>query len=727
MFCMVSLLASFLIYGNAFWGASLLAPLDLGPDIFTQYRFMDPEADGVPDNHYIVDQFTYDLPLQYVIYQAYQKGEIPWWDPFTYGGRPLLADAHINGTDPIRLLCNFTLPFALAYNWTYILKGLVIGLGMFLLLRHLKIEVWLALILALTYQFSGWFAAYFGHPWISGSFAYFPFLWLFWMKALGGRTAFWAGAGSLTMACIFYAGNLQSHTYPVLFGGAFLLAVFWRDFSNFWKSLAVVAFSGIVGALLAAPVLFNQVEFYLVGVRAVTTSRPYWEYLGSGLISLGAFYPWMFGTFRTLDVGKLIRASGTAYFLFCGVGVYFFALWQAFRGGRAKGSPSLAWAISIILISLYLLIVATPLSAIFYTRCAPLAGMGLVVLAALGIQSLVEKSFPHRKFAILAAGVVVFCAISSSFLALVVYPRYQDKIEQLVLSQDKENISFTSAPSLRKAQVASFPNEVSLLNPEAAITLAAAIYLFVVLISGNPLKRSSLVIILSLSAIPVFLFYGRYKPKHDIAQWETMKLGGPAQQTAMHAAGSFKRLRENPDMPLAKFVFPNALAALYGVHVVHGYSALQPVSLYLYPGSANAPPKSWIADLEGNPPIAVTSNGFARFPVNPSNEASAPSRILTESLNSVTISWDSGKSGNLIRTDTYYPGWIASTGDGYPIPVEKLAPCFSVLDFSKSLSNSTSLTLQYRPSFWNYAFVCLALGVGFSTLSMTYQFIPRKW
>ncbi len=97
----------------------LLALLDIAPALFSKYRYVDPAASKIPANHFIIDQLTYDLPLQYTIYNSYRAGEVPWWDQYTYGGRPLLADAHINGTDPLRVLLYCLLPFEAAYNWTF--------------------------------------------------------------------------------------------------------------------------------------------------------------------------------------------------------------------------------------------------------------------------------------------------------------------------------------------------------------------------------------------------------------------------------------------------------------------------------------------------------------------------------------------------------------------------------------------------------------------------------
>lgn len=711
LFLLVSLLVSLGVYREAMWGQKLLAPLDLGPDIFQHYAFMDEQADGIPDNHYIVDQFTYDLPIQYAVYNAYRAGEIPWWDPYTYGGRPLLADAHINGTDPIRLLCYFTLPFELAYNWNYILRGIVTGLGMFALLRYLGIRPALAILLGLAYQFAGWFAIHFGHPWIQGAFVYYPFLWITWSQGLVTKFGPHAAWSALLAAGIFYAGNLQSHTYLILFSAAFLLAVLWKERHHFWRAVFITMISGIVGTMLAAPVLLNQIEFYLIGVRTPSAAGPWWQFFGSAIISLCSFYPWMLGSFRTLDVGRFVMATGMAYFLFAGIVVYFFAFWYGWVGRKSEGRNRLAWAISIILIGTFLLVIGTPLSKIFYARCAPLAGMGMIVLAGLGLQLVLNHNFSHRRFPILVTLIVVMCALGSSGLAWFVYPKYQALIEQKVLEKDQANTSFTSAPALRKFQVTNFAREVSLGNPEAALTLLASVFLMVLLLrSGSvPVKGTALAAILALSLLPVFSFYARYRPAHDIALWQRLKEGGPAQKAAMVQTGPFRRLQEGEGTQLAAYVFPNALSVLYQVHVVHGYSALQPASFHVPPKNPATFPPAWMADTHLGDTASSAPVASVRFQSGSSMENLTPLPILQETWNSVQVA-PAGEGQTLIlRTDTYFPGWTARTAQGSTLSSALLSPFFSQINLPAN--SKGTITFTYWPHYWKLALICFFAGL----------------
>src|ERR1051326_6393731 len=129
IFLVLSICATVFIYREALWGDRLLAPLDVGPTLFSKYRWMDPQASGVPKNHYILDMFDFELPRQLAAYQSLHLGEFPWWEPYSDGGHPLAAEAHNNLTDPFRLLLYHLFPFVLAFNWVLPLHSLFAGLG----------------------------------------------------------------------------------------------------------------------------------------------------------------------------------------------------------------------------------------------------------------------------------------------------------------------------------------------------------------------------------------------------------------------------------------------------------------------------------------------------------------------------------------------------------------------------------------------------------------------
>lgn len=369
-FAAANMLLLLFVFRGALWGGALLAPLDIPPALFTQYQYVQPAQPPVPANHHIIDAIYYDLPLQKTIYESYRRGEAPWWDPYSFAGRPLLADAHINGTDWVRVLCYRLLPFEAAYNWTRILHFLISGLGMLLLLRAFGFEAFVSVMLALTYEFAGGFACFFCHPWVQASFLFYPFLWLLWDAAWRTSLGWREGVAGVLAAGVFYSGNIQSHAYLPVFALAFCGGYAGRSRAGWGRALRIVAVSGLLGALLAAPVLLNEIEFYALGLHMTAPSPP----LGllAGAASLSGLYPWLLGTFRTLDVGRVLGFSGLGFCVYIGSAAFVLAL-LALRAPLAAAFVARRRMAAWLVFFYFGLILSTPLRVALYTRSCGLA------------------------------------------------------------------------------------------------------------------------------------------------------------------------------------------------------------------------------------------------------------------------------------------------------------------------------------------------------------------
>jgi hypothetical protein len=692
LFLLCSVLVCLAVFRGAFWGSRILAPIDIAPAIFSKYRYIDPKAGNVPANHYIIDQLTFDLPLQQTIYEAYRRGEIPWWDPYTCAGCPLLADAHVNGTDPVRILCYLTLPFVSAYNWNLILKSMLTGLGMFVLLRHLRFSLLVSLSLALTYQFAGCFAIFFGHPWIQASLCYYPFLWAAW-SAWTQRPS-WRCAGFSAVLCglIFYSGNVQSHAYLPLFALCFLTGYGLNHRKTLPSLVRLLSFSILVGAALAVPVLLPEIELYFNNVNPLHSS---WSLL-AGLFSLSAIFPWALGTFRTLDLGKLTGNDALGFVVFIGSAAFLLAMLGCRKGARILPEQKPARRTAIALAIVYFAVCSTPLLKFLYTRLAPIAVIALVVLAAFGLTTLRERSFPKLGWTIMAATLMV--SILLNFAAFVVYPRYIERVRAFVIARDKTNPTFSETPALRSFQVKNLPREISVQNPETVLAFVSLVALAIYLRRPRPTPFAQ-VTLLALNFLPMISFFCRYVPNHPIAYWHRLVAGGPEQRRAAATLNPnhLRLLEESPSFN--EMLFPNDLGHLQKAHTVHGYSALQPPSLYHWPAGVGPPPQP-IADFVYSSSERGTSAGEltqlsrdenARFRCNRREIT-----VTAETLNSLTVSIAPGAPGELLRTDTFYPGWNAQFS-GKSIPLQHGRLPFSSIELPASDTAST-VTYTYRPS-----------------------------
>jgi hypothetical protein len=700
VFSLVEAAICLAVFGSALWGARILAPLDIAPAIFSAYRFVDPTTKGVPDNHYIIDQLTYDLPLQTVIYDAYRRGEIPWWDPYTYGGRPLLADAHINGTDPIRILCYLTLPFELAYNWNLVLHSLVAAAGMFALLRFWRFGLFPCITLAIAWQFSGAFVMHFGHPWIAGTFVWFPFIWICWERALTPGPLSVRNTALATLLCgaSLYSGNLQSHLYLPLFGVIFLIGHFSKSWRVTMRVLTVLTASGIAGAALAAPVLANQVEFFLLSTREVTTSLEWWQHPARVLLSLGGVFPWATGTFRTLDIGKVVRSSGTGWLIFCGSATFVLALLGLFALRAITNSHAPLWKTSAGLVSIYFIIAGTPLVYVFYLRVAPLAVLGMVPLAAIGLHLLTSSNWITRPKLAWAAAISVlamFAAINTA--TFVVYPAVKDQLTEAALTADSSNEAFPSgASALRRFQVENFPSEVSLLNPETILSLIALLLISAALGTADEWRRkvlANLAVIFSL--LPLVGFAARFIPNHPTEMLSRLQAGGPTQKKAIELVREMQ-------------IFPYAMGALYRVHTVHGYSALQPSGIFRQPKGVSLEAgygADFAIQCSGSDTLVVDSltskPPMGRFISRDVKHLSA----VRETLNSLTLHLEDSTHAIIYRTDTAYPGWTA-----YPVQAasSKIQDIGTLIEVHSPLPENI-LHLSYLPRNLSVA-LCVATG-----------------
>src|SRR5215467_8077190 len=696
LFLVCSVMICFAVFQSALWSSRILAPLDIAPTIFSKYRYVDVTAGQIPANHYIIDQLTFDLPLQHTIYHAYRSGEIPWWDPYTYAGRPFLADAHVNGTDPVRILCYLTLPFVGAYNWNLILKSILVGLGMFVLLRRLCFPLSISLPLALTYQFAGCFAIFFGHPWIQASFAYYPFLWVAWSTWIQRKSLRYIGISTLLCALIFCSGNLQSHAYLPLFALCFLIGNALGDRKLVVPLCLAISLSILTGAALAAPVLWPQIEFYLNSLRTNSfspTSRL--SYL-AGIASFSAIFPWVLVTFRTLDLAKFLGNYALGFVIYIGSAGFILALLGAWKTGKMPVAQTGAKRTAIGLVLVYFLVCLTPLLPVLYTRMAPIAVIGLTVLAALGLKTLGERPFPKAGWVV--AGGAVLLIIGLNVTAFAVYPRYVRYVQSFVATWDRTNPSFAETPALRSFQVENLSHEISVQNPETVLAFVSLVALAIYLRQPR-WKPFQHIALLTLNFLPVIFFYCRFIPDYPVAYWEQLLSGGPEQRRVAETVNPdhFRLLEQAPS--LSDMLFPNDMGHLQQVHTVHGYSALQPLSLYNWHPAEKSSPQP-IADFSYSSEERGASTGdFVRLSVDKNSRIHCEQRPVTitkETMNTLTISVGPGAADQLVRTDTFYPGWRAKLNQ-QPIPLEHAGSPFSTINLPASDATSI-ITYTYRPS-----------------------------
>ena len=714
---LVFLLINGIILGTFFWpaivGRSMLAPLDIAPNLFPKFHYADPGATGVPANHYPIDMMLGDVSRNLLVHEAWRRGEMPWWDPYTDGGKPLAAEANaINISDPFKVLLFHALPFEAAYNWARLIPFLLCGLGAFLLLRRFGFGFAVALWGGLLYEFAGCNVVMFSGPTVQASFAYYPWLWLMWHGAMERRNFSLFAGSSLLTALIFLSGNLQSHSYVFLFALAFVAGYGWGRPERWRWLLAGTSVALVLGLCLSAPFVLPQVELYLLSARKISPTASPISFL-SGIASFGALFPWALGTFRTVDLSKFFGQPELGFWIYIGSA----ALVIALIGAKVRSEPGTAdrdlKRTAVALCVIYFVICSTPLVRVFYLRTAWFAVLGMVLLFARGWTFLSRSPGPWRSW---AGGTLVATALLAVALNVggwVLYPRFQSRIEAHYVEAQRDNPALDSAGPLRSFQVRNFPREVTLQNPETVFALLGLAGLGWFLRKPPVARARALNGILILSTLPLLAYGHRFIPSQPITLWEKIRAGGPEQQRVA-AALRPRNLRLLETVPGShECLFPGAMAQLFKVHVLHGHTSLTLSNAnFITTASGKVPAElydyeyhSATRGLERGellPSPATTSSRFRWSDGSPQKIA-----VQDETLTRLALSLEPREAGILIRTDAFYPGWRAFSGPE-ELKVDFEPPCFSRVQVP---ARATEVRLVYEPRPWRLGLGLAAAGL----------------
>ncbi len=226
------------------------------------------------------DLGVFFIPPRILWTDIIRAGEFPLWNPYFYGGHPLLASLQPGVLYPLNWPLIF-LPFDVAFNWIIALHFALAGIFGFLLLRELRASVIGALIGALTFMLSGYLLS--AHNVMSTLFSvvWSPLVVFFFLRAIRGSS--WgahAGAPLLTgvaLTMMFLGGGIETifATIGLLFFLALVPGILLIDDNrtlprtiNRIGRIGLFFICLIVFALLSAAQLLPFLEFVFQSTRS---------------------------------------------------------------------------------------------------------------------------------------------------------------------------------------------------------------------------------------------------------------------------------------------------------------------------------------------------------------------------------------------------------------------------------------------------------------------------
>lgn len=375
------------------------------------------------------DGYSYYLALRAVTNGLWRSGVLPVWDPWAFGGSPLLA-LHQAGVLYPPNLATVMLPVAVGHNLVVVGSFSLAGTGTYLLARRLGADRAGAAVAGLGFGLSGFLFGHIVHTSVVATAAWLP--WLLWgfdlVRERLTPPRLLAASGSLAMAVLAGHGQMVAFSLALLWVYVGTLALL--DRAGRRRHLLVATLMSSAGLGLAAVQLVPVLSVLGHTDRASLTYEQATAFSFSPASSLLLVFPYLFGNhvpagpFSAVYRGEwslteLSGYVGAAALVLAGAGLG----WAALRGDRRVAALSMLGVTALVVA----LGDSTPVGRIVHAL--PVYGqfrswgrftlgvdLAVAVLAGRGVTELLAREATVRKAAARRAAVV---ATAVAALALV--------------------------------------------------------------------------------------------------------------------------------------------------------------------------------------------------------------------------------------------------------------------------------------------------------------------
>lgn len=218
-------------------------PSDTIVGLYHPFRdlYKEDYPNGIPfKNFLITDPVRQQIPWRQVSLDLLKKGELPLWNPYTFGGSPLLANHQAAPLYPLNILF-FVLSFPIAWSILILLQPLLSSIFMYFYLRNINIGKIASLLGGITFAFSGFSVAWMEWGTVGHVVLWLPSVLLSIDKIFGfllnrkidnrKLKVVWSGILVFSLASSFLAGHLQTFFYVFLLSVAYFFAR-WTQFGK---------------------------------------------------------------------------------------------------------------------------------------------------------------------------------------------------------------------------------------------------------------------------------------------------------------------------------------------------------------------------------------------------------------------------------------------------------------------------------------------------------------
>src|SRR5262245_1947231 len=237
-----------------------------------------------------------NYPLRVLAGKMIAGAEFPMWNPYLFGGAPLLAAVYPGALYPPNWLFAF-LPPGMAINLAVITTFHIALSGVYFYSRKLHLDRAPALIAGMIFSFGAFMIVHVGHTSRIAAAAWMP--WVLWAiedlaVQVGPRGI---TLGAIIIALQVLAGEPQMSVYTVLVAAGYgLFRLCMHNLSGRRiKFLAANMMMGGCGVLLSAPLLLPALELLQQGERASLSYEDFASYSLPPKQLVSFLFPYFFG------------------------------------------------------------------------------------------------------------------------------------------------------------------------------------------------------------------------------------------------------------------------------------------------------------------------------------------------------------------------------------------------------------------------------------------------
>jgi hypothetical protein len=222
--------------------------------------------------------------LPWFAFEARQirQGDLPLWDPHSWGGQSLIGQAQPGLCFPLNWLLFVTgfggrparvIHFANIY---FVAIHFIAALGLYALARELQRSRFASILAALTFTASAYMGSVHWPQKLNGAM-WVPLVFLFFIRVWKGRDLIWnAAASGACLGAAFLSGHPEAPLFTGLAIGASWLWILWesRAAPRFWPLLLALGVSSLFAALIAAVQMLPALEYGHLAWRWVGAKNP---------------------------------------------------------------------------------------------------------------------------------------------------------------------------------------------------------------------------------------------------------------------------------------------------------------------------------------------------------------------------------------------------------------------------------------------------------------------